>query len=146
MVTKFNCSCGNTATNRVVEYEGALGYEALICKVCGRYFDNEGEHEPDEFSSREITNHDAQMCSDIDTTILIDELERRGFVRQLWQLDDVCYMMATEGYDKHDQLMHGKQIVKYIGRKCDAEIGLNWEIIREYIAMYFDDIRVKNIV
>jgi len=50
MVTSFKCSCGNTDTKKVHVYEGMLGYEALICKVCGRYQDSEAEHEADEFS------------------------------------------------------------------------------------------------
>lgn len=32
---------------KVHVYEGLLGYEALICKCCGKYYDSE---EPDEFS------------------------------------------------------------------------------------------------
>ena len=50
MVTKFECTCGNTDTEKVYEYNGCLGYQALVCTTCGRYYDNEGEHLPDEFS------------------------------------------------------------------------------------------------
>ena len=34
------------------EYDGALGYEALVCKVCGRYYDHTGKHEADDWSKR----------------------------------------------------------------------------------------------
>ena len=52
MVITFKCSCGNTDPRKVHIYEGLLGYEALICKVCGRYYTHEDPepHEADEFS------------------------------------------------------------------------------------------------
>lgn len=45
MVTRFNCICGNKNPKQVKEYDGCLGYEALICKECGRIHDHEGIHE-----------------------------------------------------------------------------------------------------
>lgn len=54
MITKFNCTCGNTNPNKAVLYEGFLGYEAMICTCCGRYYDEESEHEADEFSMKFI--------------------------------------------------------------------------------------------
>jgi hypothetical protein len=50
MVTSFTCICGNTDPKKVREYHGALGYEALICRCCGRYYDTEGNHDADDFS------------------------------------------------------------------------------------------------
>ena len=50
MTKSVICSCGNTDPDRTYFYDGALGYEALICTCCGIYYDNEGSHEPDEFS------------------------------------------------------------------------------------------------
>lgn len=37
-------------------YDGALGYEALVCRWCATYFDHEGEHLPDQWSLRFIGN------------------------------------------------------------------------------------------
>jgi hypothetical protein len=35
----------------MIYYDGALGYEAFICRQCGVYFDyTEGEHPADEWS------------------------------------------------------------------------------------------------
>lgn len=35
----------------MIHYDGALGYEAYVCRQCGTYFDYaEGEHPPDEWS------------------------------------------------------------------------------------------------
>ena len=45
MITKFNCKCGNSDPGKAKEYDGALGYEAVICLNCGRYYDQEGGHE-----------------------------------------------------------------------------------------------------
>jgi len=50
MITKFTCSCGNTNPKKAKAYEGMLGYEAIICTECGKYYDNTGEHQADEFS------------------------------------------------------------------------------------------------
>jgi transcription elongation factor Elf1 len=60
MIIAFECKCGNKDTNKVVEYDRSLGYEALICKVCGTYydFDNDGKprvNPPDEFSLQFVT-------------------------------------------------------------------------------------------
>lgn len=50
MVIKFECSCGNTDPKKTYTYDGALGYEAVVCTCCGRYYDHYGEHEADAFS------------------------------------------------------------------------------------------------
>ena len=50
MITKFTCSCGNKDPKKAKAYEGMLGYEAIICTECGKYYDNTGEHQADEFS------------------------------------------------------------------------------------------------
>jgi len=50
MIISFTCSCGNTDPKNAKHYDGCLGYEAIVCTECGTYYDNEGEHEPDDFS------------------------------------------------------------------------------------------------
>jgi hypothetical protein len=50
MIIKFTCSCGNTDPQKAKEYDGLLGYEALVCKVCGRFSDYQGEHEAGDWS------------------------------------------------------------------------------------------------
>jgi len=57
MITKFNCTCGNTDNKKVYAYDGALGYEALVCTVCGRYYDYAGEHPSDDWSNDFIRTH-----------------------------------------------------------------------------------------
>jgi len=52
MITKFTCSCGNTDPQKAKYYDGSLGYEAIVCKCCGRYYDHTGEHEPDDWSKK----------------------------------------------------------------------------------------------
>ena len=44
------CSCGNIKPREYIEYDGSLGYEAIICKQCGIYHDHFGEHKPDDWS------------------------------------------------------------------------------------------------
>lgn len=50
MVVSFDCTCGNCDPKKVYEYDGCLGYEALVCKVCGKVYDQNGEHEANEWS------------------------------------------------------------------------------------------------
>jgi|ERR1035437_8611018 hypothetical protein len=50
MIKTFTCSCGNTDPQKAKAYEGLLGYEALVCKVCGRFSDYQGEHEAGDWS------------------------------------------------------------------------------------------------
>ncbi len=54
MIIKFTCSCGNNDPKKAHYYDGCLGYEALVCKVCGKYSDHNGEHEPDHWSEQFI--------------------------------------------------------------------------------------------
>jgi transcription elongation factor Elf1 len=55
MIVSFDCKCGNKDASKAKFYDGALGYEAIVCKVCGTYydFDLEGKprtNEPDNWS------------------------------------------------------------------------------------------------
>jgi hypothetical protein len=38
-------------------YDGALGYEAYVCRKCGTYFDHYGQQKPDDWSLRFIGKH-----------------------------------------------------------------------------------------
>jgi hypothetical protein len=57
MITKLECTCGNTDPRKAKAYDGCMGYEAIICTECGRYSDHEGTHEPNEFSIMFIGYH-----------------------------------------------------------------------------------------
>jgi hypothetical protein len=50
MITSFTCTCGANHPSDAKYYDGLLGYEALVCKKCGRYYDHGGEHPADEWS------------------------------------------------------------------------------------------------
>jgi hypothetical protein len=54
MITKFTCSCGNTDPKKAKAYDGCLGYSALVCKVCGIYYDHTGEHPADKWSKEMV--------------------------------------------------------------------------------------------
>ena len=55
MVTKFVCQeCGNMDPQKVFEYDGSLGYEALVCEVCGSYCDFNGSYPADDWSRQFI--------------------------------------------------------------------------------------------
>jgi transcription elongation factor Elf1 len=52
MIIKFNCTCGNTNPQKAKLYEGALGYSAIVCKVCGMYYDHNNKHIADDWSKK----------------------------------------------------------------------------------------------
>jgi len=52
MITSFKCRCGNKDPRMAYDYSGAVGYEAMVCKICGRYYDLAGEHLADEWSEQ----------------------------------------------------------------------------------------------
>jgi hypothetical protein len=59
MIIKFNCKCGNDNPKKAKEYDGALGYEAIICTLCGTYYDLDENgkgrtNQPDEWSKKFI--------------------------------------------------------------------------------------------
>lgn len=57
MLISAKCpNCGNEDPKEFIEYDGFLGYEAVICKKCGDYADSEGEHKADNFSKDVIKN------------------------------------------------------------------------------------------
>jgi hypothetical protein len=56
MITKFDCTCGNTDPKKAYAYDGMLGYEALVCTVCGKYYDYTGEHEADDWSKQFVNS------------------------------------------------------------------------------------------
>ena len=39
MIISFNCTCGNIDPKKAKFYDGSLGYSAIVCKVCGTYYD-----------------------------------------------------------------------------------------------------------
>ena len=62
MLISAKCQCGNENKKDFVEYEGGLGYEAIICKKCGAYADNDGIHDADKWSKRLIrTGRDSKV-------------------------------------------------------------------------------------
>lgn len=40
-------NCGNDKKENYKEYDGLLGYEAIICQVCGYIYDHTGAHPPE---------------------------------------------------------------------------------------------------
>lgn len=48
MIMSFKCThCGNNDKDKAKEYDGLLGYEAVICDCCGWTFDHNGAHPPE---------------------------------------------------------------------------------------------------
>jgi hypothetical protein len=54
MITQFSCKCGNNDPRKAMHYDGSIGYEATVCRKCGRYSDHNGEYDADEWSKQFI--------------------------------------------------------------------------------------------
>jgi hypothetical protein len=62
MILNAKCNCGNEVKNfktignsqGFFVYDGALGYEAIVCVNCGKYYDITGENPADEWSKQFI--------------------------------------------------------------------------------------------
>lgn len=80
MITAFDCVCGNKDPKKAKFYDGLLGYEALVCKVCGTYYDfdpdgNPRTNPPDDWSRKLVGLKEKD--SDIKTPIdLLDKYDR----------------------------------------------------------------------
>lgn len=61
-ILSFSCSCGNQNPKDAIEYDGSLGYEAIICKKCGAYSDHSGEQPADEWSLKLAGLVPAKAC------------------------------------------------------------------------------------
>ena len=58
MIIEFDCiHCDNKDPQKAVHYDGAVGYEAIYCRVCGCYVDHFGWHRADESSERFKKNY-----------------------------------------------------------------------------------------
>jgi len=42
------CACGEVDNFKY--YDGCLGYEAIVCRKCGRYSDHNAEYKADDWS------------------------------------------------------------------------------------------------
>lgn len=107
MITSFSCTCGNTDPKKASEYDGALGYEAMICLECARYYDHEGEHAPDEWSRSYLPGWRAPV---------IDATPPAGFPDQVLVLDpDAAKRHPGKGYYLRVQTAGGVDTVHIDG-------------------------------
>lgn len=59
MIIAFKCNCGNNNPKKAKFYDGSLGYEAIVCTVCGAYYDfdehgKERYNAPDDWGKKYI--------------------------------------------------------------------------------------------
>jgi uncharacterized protein YpuA (DUF1002 family) len=63
----------------------------------------------------------------VKTETLIKELCKRGYIRVLWQKDDVKEQAQNRGIDLTDKQVN--EIVRLIERQHDCNVGLSWDVI-----------------
>jgi hypothetical protein len=66
--------------------------------------------------------------NDLDTELLINELQNRGYIRVLWRRDDVLHTAEEMGVILHDDEIDS--IMYNIENKHDANYGVNWDFIQ----------------
>lgn len=92
MVLEFNCpKCGNSNPKKAFEYEGSLGYEAVICKCCAAFADCNDWHDPNQWSRLQVG-----------TLEPIEEVEDKISLYQkaenLWQTLAAIKLQAAAGF------------------------------------------------
>jgi len=74
----------------------------------------------------------------VNTEDLIKELQRRGYIRILWHRDDILGILQESQYMDWDQNDIDK-ICNQIEHYHDANYGINWDVIREFIDIHFNN-------
>ncbi len=69
---------------------------------------------------------------EIQTEDLIQELCNRGFIRVLWNKEDV-QMIATQRFDITLTDEQVNEVVESIESSFDANVGVNWDVIADNI-------------
>ena len=65
MIKTFSCPCGNTDPQQAYEYDGSVGYEAIVCRICGSYYDHDGLHPIDGWSKYFVKGLPKQLLQPI---------------------------------------------------------------------------------
>lgn len=73
---------------------------------------------------------------EIQTEDLIQELLSRGFIRVLWNKDDIINTAFNLGVTLTDEQVD--EVVDNIEHRFDANIGVNWNIIEYHIKNLVD--------
>ena len=72
---------------------------------------------------------------DVQTDFLIEELRYRGYLRVLWQKEDIEHAINEFGKEPHENDVNA--IADIIEKSFDASVGINWEVIGIYVYEYY---------
>ena len=92
-IITFTCVCGADKPGDAKYYDGAVGYEAVVCRKCGRMYDHLGEHAADEFSCHFVGITQEQAAEK--AAFVIEAV--RNYPKILKAIDDRTQQL---GYDK----------------------------------------------
>ena len=88
-----------------------------------------------------------KQLKDFPTEELIQELRYRGYLRVLWQKEDVLEAIGHISKNRHIEddkaynSEHLNGICLWIENHWSADGGLNWDIIREHAINYFINLK-----
>lgn len=69
---------------------------------------------------------------EVDTELLIQELCDRGYIRVLWNKEDIV-VTAKERFDITLTDEQVNEVVESIENSFDANVGVNWDVIADNI-------------
>lgn len=106
------CPCGNKDPKEFKEYDGALGYEAVVCKKCGRFDDYNGSHEADAWSRSFVGLDKDKKASDEDDKKLFYEQQNIGKAKYVVSYHDGI-KKHEDGSDFYDiRIFNNKEDMK----------------------------------
>ena len=73
---------------------------------------------------------------DVQTDFLVEELRHRGYLRVLWQKDDIEHAITEFGREPHENDINA--IAEIIEKSFDASVGINWDVIGQHVYEYFN--------
>lgn len=68
---------------------------------------------------------------EVDTELLIQELCNRGYIRVLWNKEDVTNIAERNDIELTDEQV--SEVIYNIEQSFDANIGVNWDVIANNI-------------
>jgi hypothetical protein len=129
-----------SARNNDDEPEEGSGAEHLLKDLLSSFLNSERSY----FDDFLLMQKQTQLIQIYEETLqtMYREIESKKFA-SLWGIEDVhaCNEDDELGYDITDK--QAEEILQNVISYHDATIGINWDVIREHIAMYFQNQKNK---
>jgi len=132
MMISFKCKCGNCDPTRTKEYDGAIGYAAVVCRTCGRFADHNGWHDAEDWSKQFIVPHkDLKLAGawDLDWP----DLRKAGFGREAMGFEQHATIFKIDGVAAVATSWLDGSLAGFSVAKAFRGRGIGTQFIRELI-------------